>query len=402
MRVSPDYNNNDLNSSAVPYNVRNMSHNNCGWVQPLTRCIVNKIVCKVLPFLLLGVFCGCQNNKPHVAAGEPVKTPSAVNSTVKFPEEQTPTVAVLLPGGQSPTRVFTTSSSSLVIKAATGDYRALYSWEPGKESKLIVESSDLDVTRLSDDTFAAWYSKNNRQAFVTLNAHHLISQPLMLPKGGPTGWGACEGDTLNVVCIGDRPEMKVADGMMFSAVLVIDLVQRKTSWFPVKYATHHRFDVARKTIYVGDDVGPSSHWVKAFDLTGNALEAADFSDIVPRSPSGHFAESLQEDGAESWEIRNASNNEVLLAFNCDKPECKVGDRSENQWNPVFKDQVVVLHNSDKPYGKGSTCDVYKCSPPQLLKSVPCDRLPHYDWSRDGREIITIEYSDGEYHRQPVN
>jgi hypothetical protein len=93
---------------------------------------------------------------------------------------------------------------------------------------------------------------------------------------------------------------------------------------------------------------------------------------------------------------------VLLAFHCDKPECKLGDQIENHyWNPVFDGQVVAL-NSGGAYGKGGTCDVYQTSPPRLVKRVTCDGLPAYDWSRDGRELITISYVGSKFHREPVN
>lgn len=132
----------------------------------------------LLPFLLLASACSC-NGRKTFAAGE---TPAGDHETVPLPK------------GMSPTGVFTTNSSSLVIKAAGDiDHRSLYSWEPGNAPSVIIEGRDLDITRLSDDTFAAWYSDNNRQEIVTLDAQKLIPQPLKFPNGGPSGWGGCEG-----------------------------------------------------------------------------------------------------------------------------------------------------------------------------------------------------------------
>jgi hypothetical protein len=260
----------------------------------------------------------------------------------------------------------------------------------------------LEVIRLSDDEFAAtWYSENNEKSpvqFATVNARGLTSQPMMLPASGPTGWGGCEGDTRFVVCIGNLPTMatddKDYDEMGFSAVLVIDLEQRRTSWFPVKHQTYFHFNPARKLIYVGDLTVPAMNSpMKSFDLVGNEQGAAQVWD-VSLSPSGHFAESLQEDGAESWDIYDATRKNLLLAFNCDRPECKLGDRDENHhWNPVFDGQVVAL---------AGTCDIYQSSPPRLVKRIPCDTLGAFDWSRDGRELVTVQSIGGKFHREKVN
>jgi len=35
-------------------------------------------------------------------------------------------------------------------------------------------------------------------------------------------------------------------------------------------------------------------------------------------------------------------------------------------------------------------DIYQTSPPHLLNSFLCDGLVFYDWSRDGKELITVE------------
>jgi hypothetical protein len=105
---------------------------------------------------------------------------------MRQPRIPLPGVRRSLPNGMSPTGVFTTNSSSIVIKAAADrDHRSLYSWDAGKGPKLIVEGGDLDITRLSDDTFAAWYSDNNQEEIVTLDAQKLISQPT---TDSPEGW----------------------------------------------------------------------------------------------------------------------------------------------------------------------------------------------------------------------
>jgi len=312
----------------------------------------------------------------------------------------------------TPTGVFTTTSPFLLIKAASGrDHRSLYSWEPNKPPKLIVEGRDLDVTRLSDDTFAAWYPENGQEAIVILNAQQVISEPLTLPPGGPTGWNGCAGDMATVVCLGDPPGMspddKEYDEMGFSAVVVVDLARRKTSWFPVKHRTHFRLDLAGKTIYVSDGNPPfRGASAEAFDFAGNARGEAQISDItLTPSPSGHFSQSLQEDGSESWETHEKKSTKVLLAFNCDRPECKVGDQSlrgNSDWNPIFDGQFVVLRDSGKAYGEGSTCDIYQPSPARLLKSILCSGLSVYDWSRDGRELITLNEKGNKLRRERVN
>jgi hypothetical protein len=350
---------------------------------------------KFLPLLLFGALCACNGSRTGLVADAPVKTPVARSEIVS------------LPSGMSPTRVFTTKSLSLVIKGAAGSaHRSLYSWEPDKAPKLIVEGRDLDVSRLSDDLFAAWYFDDTQEVIVTLNAQQLISQPLALPKGGPTGWGGCEGDTHYLVCIGDRPGMTVEDNdydeMGFTAILVIDLARRKITWFPVGHRTHLRFDLGRKMIYVIDWTAPSIHGsAVAFDLVGEERGAAQSWDIMPLSPSGRFAESLQADGSESWEVYDASNKRVLLAFNCERPECKVGDRDDQHWNPIFTDQLIAFH-SEMAYGKDGACDLYQVSPPRLVKTISCSGLPVYDWSRDGRELVSLQDEGGELRREPLN
>jgi len=347
----------------------------------------------LLPFLLLASVCVCSGRNTDTAG----ETPASEYETVPLPK------------GMSPTGVFTTNSYSLVIKAAGDiDHRSLYSWEPGKKPKLIIEGRDLDITRLSDNTFAAWYSKNSQEEIVTLDAQKLITPPLKLPKGGPRGWFFCEGDTQAIVCRGDPPSMsaedKDYDEMGFSAVLVIDLAERKTTWFPVKHQTHFRFAPAHKMIYVIDWDSASSHGpVTAFDLAGRELGHARLSDVMPSSPSGRFVESLQEDGSESWRVYEAAGMKLLSGFNCEQPECKEGDRDEDghHWNPRFTDQVVALRMGGA-FGKGGACDIYQLSPPRLMKTVPCGGLPVYDWSRDGRELVTLQYEGNIFRREPVN
>jgi hypothetical protein len=211
--------------------------------------VMNRGITRASALLLVfGILGACRGNRTPSSDGQSGKTSSSSVRSATFP----------LSKDSSPTAVFTTKSLSLLVK--TGDItptdrfqRSLYLWQPSKEPKLIVAGHFLEVIRLSDDEFAAtWYSENNENspvAFVTLNARGLISQPLMLPAGGPTGWGGCEGDTRHVACIGNLPGMKTDDKehdeMGFSAVLVIDLEQRKTSWFPVKHQTSFHFDPAR-------------------------------------------------------------------------------------------------------------------------------------------------------------
>jgi hypothetical protein len=200
-----------------------------------------------------------------------------------------------------------------------------------------------------------------------------------------------------------RADDKDYDEMGFSAVLIIDLKQQKTSWFPVKHQTYFHFDPVRKHIYVSDDqhdLNLNSR-AESFDLVGNTLGEAHVLDLT-LSPSGHFADSLQEDGADSWEVYDAASKRALLTFGCDKPGCKPGDRQEGHyWNPVFDGQFVALRTGGA-YDYGGICDVYQAEPPRLVKSVPCAGLPVFDWSRDGRELITIKYEGGEYRRELIN
>lgn len=309
----------------------------------------------------------------------------------------------------SPTAVFTTTSSSLIVKAAEKYLRAVYSWEPGKQPSLVTQGNMLDITRLSDDNFAAWYSDNDNQQFVvTFNPQHLTSQPLALPKTVP-GWGECEGNNEVFVCIGNRPGMRMADKdfdeMAFTAVLIVDLgqSQRATHWFGVKHQTDYRFDLAHKLIYVSEWVAPpSSRVVNIFNFKGKKLGASDESNLQARSPSGRFMESLHEDGAEEWRIYEVASKQELFAFNCDKPGCKSGEHGDYYWNPVIDGQFAVIRDLGQAYGKDSTCDVYQALPQRLLKSIPCDGMPVYDWSRDGKELVTIQYLHGVYRRENVN
>jgi hypothetical protein len=366
---------------------------------------ISHSIARVTAFLLVfGVICTGCTSQAQPFESELAKKSNLVARSAIFP----------LSNGSSPTEVFTTSTLSLVVK--TGDItptdqfqRSLYLWEPGEAPKLIVSGHFLDVVRLSDDDFVAyWYSKNTEDSavtLITLNARGQISQRLMLPPSGPTGWGGCEGNTRYVVCIGNPPDMKADDKdydeMGFSAVLVINLQQEKTLWFPVKHQTFFHFDPARERIFASDDP-PNlklSSRVQSFDLVGNAREEAHVLDMT-LSPSGHFADSLQEDGADTWEIYDAASKRVLLTFGCDKPGCKVGDRQESHlWNPLSDGQFVAVRSSA---GKDGACDVYQAALSSLVKSVPCGGLAVFDWSRDGRELVVIEYKSGKYRREPVN
>jgi hypothetical protein len=190
------------------------------------------------------------------------------------------------------------------------------------------------------------------------------------------------------------------DEMDFTAVLVIDLVHQKTTWFPVDHQTLFHFDPTRKLIFVSKDQ-PSidiSGRVESLDLAGSRRGEACVLDMT-LSPSKHFAGSLQEDGVDWWEVFDAASKRALLAFGCDKPGCKPGDREEDHyWNPVFDGQFIAVRSSVK----GGKCDVFQAARSALVKSVPCDDLAVFDWSRDGRELITIESSKGRFRREVIN
>ena len=114
---------------------------------------------------------------------------------------------------------------------------------------------------------------------------------------------------------------------------------------------------------------------------------------------------MQEDGAESWGIYDLKTGKTLLDFNCDRPGCITADRATSgvsEWNPMDEDQVLVMGQAGKAYGAGNTCDVYQVSSARRIKSVPCDGMPEYDWSLDGREIVTVAYITGKFARQSVN
>lgn len=365
-----------------------------------------RIVSTIAVLLVLGGISACRG----------IRVPSPGRDSVRKPNPDVGSAVFPLSKGSSPTEVFTTTTPLLLVK--TGEItpvdqfqRSLYLWEPGTAPKQVISGHFLEVARLSDDDFAAsWYSRNSEDspvAFVTLNARGRVSQRLILPPSGPTGWGGCEGDTQYVACIGNPPGTKADDKdydeMGFSAVLVIDLKQQKTSWFPVGHRTYFHFDPAHERVYVSDDQANLNlnSKVQTFDLGGKARGTA-FALNMTLSPSGHYAGSLSEDGADSWEIYDATSRRALLSFGCDKPGCKVGDHQEGHlWNPVIDGQFVALETGGA-YGNGGTCDVYQSARSLLVKSVPCDGLPVVDWSRDGREIITIKYEGGEYRRELIN
>jgi hypothetical protein len=371
----------------------------------LTESARTRHIARVTAVLLVVAVLGaCRCNWAQSFKAESAENSNSNVKSATFP----------LSKGSIPTEVFTTGTPSLFVK--TGDItptdqfqRSIYLWDPGKEPKLIVRGHFLEVIRLSNDDFAAtWYSKNREDspvAFATLNSHGNISQPLMLPPSGPTGWGGCKGDIRYVACIGNLPEMTADDRdydeMGFTAVLVIDLALQKTSWFPVKHQTYFQFDPARRQILVSDDqqnLNLSSR-IECFDIAGNECGEASVLRMT-LSPSGHYAGSLQEDGADSWEVYDAASQRVLLAFGCDKPGCQPGDREEDHyWNPAFDGQLVALRSSA---GKDGMCDVYQAALSRLVKSVPCGRLVAFDWSRDGRELITVQYEGGEFRRELIN
>lgn len=353
---------------------------------------------------VLWVLGGCRQQSAAVASSDNKSAQSAgttPNNDIKAAQQvrnaASNDIKFVVPG-KDVLAVFTTKSRSLIVHAAVPDLHGAYAWEPGQEPKLLVQGKVLGVTRLSDDSFAASYSDNDDHSFVvTFNGQQLTSQPLVLPES-PSGWGGCEGNDEVLVCQGDRPGMKPdqVDGMVFTAILVVDLAERKANWFDVgkdRIAFLHRFDVRHKLIYVSGET---------FNLKGESLGASDGSHLQATSPSGRFIQSLPEDGGESWQIYELSTKKELFAFNCGKPACKSGDNNNDYWNPAFDGQFVAYRHSGKPYDKDATCDVYQASPPQLLKSFLCDGTPVYDWSRDGKELITVAERGGNYHRERVN
>jgi len=368
-------------------------------------------VSAALVLTVLGVLGGCRRQAATVTnsdnkSAQSVGTPA--NSASK-PAQQVTTgasddIQFVVPG-KGVTAVFTTKSRFLIIKAAESSVRAAYAWEPGQQPKLLVQGNGLEITRLSDDSFAASYADTDDQTVVvTFNAQQLTSQPLALPKS-PSRWAVCEGNDEVLVCLGNQPGMKSEDidEMGFTAVLVVDLAERKTSWFGVGHRTAFHLDAARKMIYVSDRYVPvSRRAVEIFNLKGESLGSSDESHLQEKSPSGRFIESLPEDGAESWQIYELATKAELFAFNCDGSACKRGDHGESYWNPVIDGQFAVIRDSGKPYGKGSSCDIYQASPPHLVKSFLCSSLMKYDWSRDGKDLITMDWDGGTYHRESVN
>jgi hypothetical protein len=360
--------------------------------------------------MLLGVLGSCRRQAGTVSSNDNKSAQSAItpaNNDSK-PAQQVTNVAsddikFVVPG-KGVTAVFTTKSRSLIIQAADADLRAAYAWEPGQEPKLLVQGKIFGIKRLSDDNFAAWYLDKDDQTYViTFNAHQLTSRPLGLPKF--SGWGICEGNDEVLVCLGNRPGMNPddVDERGFTAVLVVDLAARKTSWFDVGHRTDYRLDASRKLIYVSDQFVPvARRVVETFSLKGESLGPVDESHLQARSPSGRFIESLPVDGGEAWQIYEVETQQQLFTFNCAGLGCKTGDHNDYYWNPAIDGQFAVWRNSDKPYAKGSSCDIYQASPPHLLKSFPCDGLMVYDWSRDGKELITMKWDGGTYHRESVN
>ena len=375
------------------------------------RQIATRAVAAALPIVLFGVLCGCRRQAGNVASSDNKSAQSAgtpANNDIKAAQPvgtvASDDIKFVVPG-KGVTAVFTTKSRSLIIKAAEQFVRAAYAWEPGQQPKLLVQGNMLEITRLSDDSFAASYSDSDDQtSVVTFNAQQLTSQPLHLPKS-PSGWGGCEGNEEALVCLGNRPGMRRedVDEMGFTALLVVDLAERKTNWFDVGHRTAYRLDAPHKLIYVSDqDAQAPLRIVEVFNLKGESLGPSDKSHVQATSPSGRFIESLPEDGSEEWQIYELATKKELFAFNCGGPDCNTGDHKGYYWNPVIDGQFAVVRDNGKPYGKGSSCDVYQGSPPHLVKSFPCNTLIEYDWSRDGKELITLEYAGGSYHREGVN
>lgn len=372
------------------------------------RRIATGIASAALLLTVLGVLGGCRRQPETIANSDNKSGKAATTLTTNDskPTQQVRTAAnddikFLLPG-KGVIAVFTTKSPSLIIHAADPNLRAVYAWEPGQEPKLLVQGKIYGIARLSDDSFAAWYSdKDDQVSVVTFNGHQLTSQPLGLPKF--SGWSACEGNDEMLVCQGNRPDTNAndVDERGFTAILVVDLAARKTSWFDVGYRTDYRLDASRKLIYVSDQFA-RARGVEIFNLKGESLGTSDESHLQATSPSGRFIESLPADGAESWQIYELATKQQLFAFNCGEPDCKTGDHNDSYWNPIIDGQFAVVRNSGKPHGKDSSCDVYQASPPHLVKSFPCNALMVYDWSRDGKDLVTLEWDGGTYHRERVN
>jgi hypothetical protein len=74
-----------------------------------------------------------------------------------------------------------------------------------------------------------------------------------------------------------------------------------------------------------------------------------------------------------------------------------GTDFDDDFISLFQRQWRVL-----PEDEARTIDVYQASPPHLVKSFPCNALIVYDWTRDGKELITLEWDGGSYHRESVN
>jgi hypothetical protein len=325
------------------------------------RQVATSVASAALLLTVLGMLGGCRRQAGVVANidNKSVQSASAMTNNDVKPAQQVRAAAsddikFVLPG-KTVTAVLTTKSRSLIITAASADLRAAYAWEPGQEPKLLVQGKMLGITRLSDDSFAALYSDIDGQSFVvTFNPQQLTSQPLGLPKS-PSGWGGCEGNDEVLVCQGDRPGMRPQDvlEMDFTAILVVELAERKTSWFDAgqpRIVYLHRLDVRRKLIYV---TGEALNSGETFTLKGVSLGPSDDSHLQATSPSGRFMESLPADGKESWQIYEGATNQELFAFNCGKAACKSGDNNGDYWNPVFDGQFVVYRHSGKPYDNDS-------------------------------------------------
>src|SRR5260221_10322604 len=158
--------------------------------------------------MLSGVLGGCRRQAGTVANSDnkPAQSARTLADNDRKPAQQLRTAAIDPDKFPEPekmvTALFTTKSHSLIVKAAERFDRAAYAWEPGQKPKLLVQGNMLEITRLSDDNFAAlYYDSDDQTSVVTFNAQQLTLQPLSLPKT-PSGWGRCQGNDQVLVCIG--------------------------------------------------------------------------------------------------------------------------------------------------------------------------------------------------------
>ncbi len=96
---------------------------------------------------------------------------------------------------------------------------------------------------------------------------------------------------------------------------------------------------------------------------------------------------------DTWAVNRARDMKPLLKFNCNQPGCRVGDDSENSWNPVLDGEIAVL---------AEKCEIYDVGTRTLIKSFPCEGQPAYDWSRDGKKLVTLSYEGALYSVHDVH